>query len=110
MRFKTTNKQQYGPNYFKAKLLQQAKIRILAYRIGPTELKLDAYLKKQCEAGLKAVCLFLASRAQVDSTDPENVIIFFNNPLYEQMAKLITFGTGVVLGSHILTQAFAPLY
>lgn len=109
MHFSTTNQHNYNQNFFKLKLLRWAKIRILAHSMGPTELLLDKYLKAHYKTGLKSACIFLTYNVEIDATQSTDVRVYFKNDQFEKMARIITFGTGKLLGSRILLRAFAPI-
>ena len=94
MQFLTTNKNLYSQNLFRLQLMRIARIRIFSYELGPTEILLDKYLKQQYNSDLKTLCLLIVNNVNVDCSTVEEPYIYFSNTLLEQIAKIITFGTG----------------
>lgn len=107
--FITTDKRNYNPVYYKLLLLRYARIRVLAHKMGATERCLEKYLKQHFGIKLKSLCLLLLSNANIEYIAPDNIIITFKTNYFEQLARLITYGNGVFIGSDILKNALKDI-
>lgn len=94
---------------FKTELKQRAKARVFSYNFGPTELLLENYIQTHYNIKLKQMCFLIIDGLKIDASTADEVIVYFTNEAQEKIARIITFGTGKLLGSRILTKAFATL-
>lgn len=87
-------------------------IRRRAYRaiIGfpkkTTEQLLDKYLKQEYNISLVQGCLQLIKGAKISFNSEDTYVITFPNKKFNEIARTITYGTGKLLGSQILKEAF----
>lgn len=81
---------------------RKARLRLTLYRIGPTELLLSRYLTENHNITLKAACLKILQDARFTMNVQKEIIITIPDPELNELAKLITFGTGKLIGSNIL--------
>lgn len=84
-----------------SKYMIQAKI--LNYKKGPNETKLDKYLVKNYKISLVPLCISLIYNCTFQiNTAEKTITIIFKNYKYDKLARLITFGNESVKGSNIL--------
>lgn len=77
---------------------------ILNYRLKVSDIKLDIYLRDHFGLGLKEICLKLLDRADIN-IDNNNLVFIFKDRKDTNLADLITYGNGIILGSPILINA-----
>jgi len=82
---------------------------ILLCKKGVEEQLLDRYLAEHYKTLLVPACLTLVNRARYSFDNSGSLIITFPTKKLDNLASLITFGTGKIHGSQILRRAFGQL-
>ena len=72
----------------------------------PSEILLEKYLKEKYKISLKQACLKLVLSAKIQYDSADTYIITFPTKYLKDLAQVITYGTGKILGSNILKTAF----
>lgn len=72
------------------------------YPIRASERALDLFLKQQYKIGLKDLSKQLISKLTINKNKSGDFILLFNDPEDDRMARLITYGNGIVPGCKIL--------
>ena len=92
-------------NYYKMKLKKGFKIialqRLRYFPINTTEKILDEYLKTNFKISLMQACYLIISACKIEEEKDTLVVSMLNTKL-DNIARIITFGTGKVLGSRII--------
>ena len=84
-----------------------AKRFIYLARLGSTETLLNNYLIKTYKVPLLTACILVINKARYSFNDNEEMIITFPEKNIDNLASIITFGTGgKIQGSNILKLAF----
>lgn len=89
-----------------------ARVRMYAYenlaghKLTNQERILDKYLQKKFGYGLIAACMYVCANATYQRNFDGSIVIILKNKTINELAKLITFGNGVVLGTQLLKQVF----
>lgn len=102
MLFIIENKKYLSPNQLRTDTLLNAYFVIQNYPIGPAEIQLDNYIQQQYKIDLKNLCLSLILSLTFHKDKSGNLILVFKNPKDDKLARLITYGTGIIPGSKIL--------
>ena len=79
---------------------------VLLTDLGATEKALDRYFIDNYKMPLLQICLKIISKAKYYLNYQHEVVILINDKQLEKFAEIITYGTGKVLGSPILRNAF----
>lgn len=104
--FFTVNNSKYTPiEYLRTSTLLKAYYIIKKYPIGATEMLLEQYLQQQYKVSLKDMCIKLLLKLSYYEDDHGNLVFLFKDHKYDQIARLITYGNGVIHGSKILQAA-----
>lgn len=90
----------------KYKTRRTANTVLLCYPFGVSELLLNRYLSENYNMSLRTACKKLITCAKVSLNFKNEIIITFPDPVLNNIAKIITFGTGRVPGSNILRTIF----
>lgn len=90
----------------KLQIVVSAYHRIKRYPMMTNEIILDKYCLRKHQLSLKSLCLIMLNRCTIDKTSNNEILITFKDKRWDKLAKLITFGNGVVKGSKILSYAF----
>lgn len=69
------------------------------------DMIMDKYLKDNLNISLKSACLALIRKAKYLNNEDGDVFMTFEEKKYEDLARLITFGNGKILGSTLLKDA-----
>jgi hypothetical protein len=85
--------------------IQNAKQKIVGFRMVATEIKLEELLMQRYGLGLKPMCFMLLNKLKVSQVADTELIFTFIDDDADKLARLITYGNGVIDGSPILTQA-----
>lgn len=91
---------------YKYKLLWNARLLIISHKLTPGETNLNNYLIKTYKTNLKAISLYLISKAKIYRDFDNNVIVLFPDKRDDKLAAFITYGNNEVSGSNILKKAF----
>lgn len=72
------------------------------YPIRSSEQSLELYIKQNYRMSLKDMCLNLLTQLTINETEDAELVLIFNDPELDAIARIITYGNGVVPGSRIL--------
>lgn len=96
----------YDTTMLAAGKIIKARRYILLRKLGAQEELLNRYLITKYKQSLKQICLDLICKVQIAKNFDQELIVIFRTKKDENLAKLITFGTGHIMGSQILKTAF----
>lgn len=85
--------------------IQNARIKIIAFRCGAEELLLEKQLMERYKMRLKAACLYLLNKLTVNQVSETELVYTFKDEESDKLASYITYGDGNISGSNILVQA-----
>lgn len=85
---------------------KQVRLNLALYSFTPTDMILSRYLQEQYGVTLKVLCLEIINKAKFSSNMMQEIIITIPEEKLNEMAKIITYGTGKVAGSRILKDIF----
>jgi len=85
---------------------RQAYLKLALFRFGITETLLSRYLQENYNMTLKVACKAILQNAQYNLNLDQDLIITIPDPELNKIAKLITYGTGRLAGSHILREVW----
>lgn len=80
--------------------------RLAAHKLTNQERILDKHLLKKFGYGLIAACMYVCRNATYNRNFDGSIIIVLKTKLVNDLAKLITFGDGTILGTPLLKQVF----
>lgn len=80
----------------------KAKLKLALYIIGPTEILLSRYLQEHFNKTLKTACLEILQNVKSHINQADEIIITIPDKQLNDIAKIITYGTGKICGSTIL--------
>lgn len=86
-----------------------ARAFVLLSRKNAAEKTLDKYMTERFGAPLVPVCLKIIANATYSFDSDGDVVITIVDKKLDELASLITYGTGKVQGSNILRNAFGQL-
>ena len=95
-----------NPQLTKNKIIWRAYKIIISFPTRSTEKLLDNYLRDAYKMSLKQACLKLLYAAKINYDSANGYTITFPTEQLKNLAQLITYGTGKILGSQILQRAF----
>lgn len=81
---------------------RQARLKLTLHRFGPSELLLSRYLQEQYGITLRAACIQIIQGAQFHVNFERDIIVTIPDKQLNDIAKIITYGTGIITGSRIL--------
>jgi len=90
------------PEIIVNKIRLNARRKIFLYPMHASEKILDNYIKKQYKTNLKLLCLYVALKAKYNTNMNGEVVVTFIEKKWDEIASLITYGTGKIPGSNIL--------
>lgn len=79
-----------------------ARIRLALFRLGPAEVLLSRYLLENHNLTLQQACINILQNARFNLNIKREIIVTIPDPELNNLAKLITYGTGKIQGSKIL--------
>ena len=85
---------------------RKARLYLTLHNLGTSELLLSRYLQENYNMTLKSACLAILQESRYNLNIQREIIITIPNPELNTIAKIITYGTGRVPGSHILQNMF----
>lgn len=91
----------------KLKTLVRARSLISLYPMRGTEVILNSYLVENYKLTLKNACFLLLTNLQFSTGEENEIIFFFKDEKYDQLARIITYGTNSISGSQILKTALS---
>ena len=91
----------------KLKTLVRARSLISLYPMRGTELILNNYLVENYKLTLKNACFLLLANLQFSEGEENEIIFFFKEEKYDQLARIITYGIDNISGSQILKTALS---
>lgn len=107
----TINLSNYTPMYrsvAKSKFKRTAFRRLQMFPLNTTEKLLNAYLQEQYQITLKYACYLILRGCTVEEQQDELLITVTDKKL-DKLARLITYGTGKISGSRLLSFMFQKL-
>lgn len=102
---KTESKQ--PASIVKLKTLVRARSLISLYPMRGSELILNNYLVENYKLTLKNACFLLLANVQFSEGEENEIIFFFKDEKYDQLARIITYGIDNISGSQILKTALS---
>lgn len=81
---------------------RQARLKLTLYHFGPTEMLISRHLQENYGRSLKAACIQILQNARFHINFKQEIIVTIPDPELNQIAKLITYGNGSIIGSRIL--------
>lgn len=90
----------------KLKIHHQAILSILSYPYKSTERSLNKELKNIYDLTLEDLCLLIVHNIKIEQVTPTEFTIIISNRKLDQIARFITYGNGMLIGSNILLKAF----
>lgn len=105
MLFSVTNNKYLSPDELRTETMLNAYFIIKNYPLKASDTLLDEYLQQHYKITLKDLCIKLLLSLTFYKDDSGNLVLLFKNPRDDAMARLITYGTGPVIGSQILKLA-----
>lgn len=102
MFFIIPNKKYLSAEQLKTDTLLNAYFIIVNYPLNSTELILDSYIQSQYKTSLKNLCIKLLLSLTFYKNNSNELVLLFKNPVYDTIARLITYGNGAIKGSQIL--------
>lgn len=91
----------------KLKTLARARSLISLYPMRGTEVILNNYLVENYKLTLKNACFLLLANLQFSEGEKNEIIFFFKEEKYDQLARIITYGIDNISGSQILKTALS---
>ena len=91
----------------KLKTLLRARSLISLYPMRGTEIVLNNYLVENYKLTLKNACFLLLANLQFSEGEENEIIFFFKDEKYDQLARIITYGIDDISGSQILKTALS---
>ena len=85
---------------------KNAYMKLAVYQLGPTELQLSAYLIKNYKLNIKQACAKILQCSVFSLNLNNEIIVTIRDPILNKISQEITFGTGLLVGSHILKDMF----
>lgn len=82
--------------------------KLIAFKFGTTEKLLDNYLQNQYQMSLKQACYTIITNCTIEESE-ETLLITISNKTLDKIARIITYGTGKLLGSQILLKVLNKL-
>ena len=91
----------------KLKTLIRARSLISLYPMQGTETILNNYLVENYKLTLKNACFLLLANLCFSSGEEYEIIMFFKDEKYSNLAQIITYGIDNISGSQILKRALS---
>lgn len=79
-----------------------AQFKLALVSLGPTELLISRYLQENYNMSIKAACTSILQNARFIVNLQQEIIVTIPDPKLNTIARIITYGTGVLQGSRIL--------
>jgi hypothetical protein len=81
---------------------RRARLTLALYPMGTTETLLSRYLEKQFGMSLQIACRRILANTVYVLNMRQEIIVTISDPNLNHIAKIITYGTGSLMGSNIL--------
>ena len=107
MLFTIKNSRYMSTEQLRTSTLLNAYFIIKNYPMHASDLALDQYIQLQYDTSLKNLCIKLLLSLTFHKDNEGNLILLFKDPKYDKIARLITYGNGVIPGSKILQIALS---
>jgi hypothetical protein len=107
MFFNINNKRYLSIEQLRTNTLLDAYYIIQNYPLKASDLVMDQYIQQQYGTSMKNLCIKLLLNLTFYKDDAGNLVLLFNNPKYDTIASLITYGNGAIPGSKILQIALS---
>jgi hypothetical protein len=105
MFFRVNKRSLITDDFLKTDMYLNACFLIENYPIRASEKSLDLFIKQNYKISLKEMCFKLLTQLSVNEVAPGELVLVFNDLEQDAIARLITYGNGVVPGSRILLLA-----
>ena len=105
MLFTIQNRAHLTTEHLRTNTLLAAYYIIQKYPMHVSDNLLDRYIQQQYGTTLKNMCIKLILSLTFHKDNKGNLILLFKDPKYDQIARLITYGNGIIPGSAILQTA-----
>ncbi len=107
MLFIIKNKKYKTPEQLRTEKLLKAYFLIENFPLRASEIVLEQYLQQRYKKSLKNMCISLLLSLTFHKNESGDLIGIFTNPKDDMIARLITYGNGVIRGSSILQIALS---
>lgn len=91
---------------FNSWILKGANLVIASYNLTPSTKPLEAFLQKNYGLSIKAACMVVLANSKFQKNKNNEILIVFPTKRINDLAAIITYGTGRIQGCPILTKAF----
>jgi hypothetical protein len=81
---------------------RKAMLALTLYKFGVTEVLLSRYLQEKYNIPLRKACLLILQNSTYHINFKQEIIVTIKEPKLNELANIITFGTGRLMGSDIL--------
>lgn len=105
MQFRVQTKMTVTKTQLFAFSIQNAKAKVIAFRMGAEEILMHDFLTKHYKVGLKAMCLHLLDKLKAEQISDTELLFIFVDEESDKLASFITYGDGNLSGSEILINA-----
>lgn len=102
MFFYIKNKKYLSPEQLRSNTLLDAYFIIKNYPLHASELAIDKLIQQEYKTTLKNMCIRLLLCLTFYKDNSGNIMLMFKNPQDDKIARLITYGNGMICGSKIL--------
>ena len=90
----------------KLRARRQARMQLALYKYTTADIKLDSYLQHTYNITLREACKKIIYNATFSLNLQQEIIVTITDPELNHLARIITYGTGKLLGSKIIRQVF----
>ena len=90
----------------KLRAKRNAYIQLALYQKGVTEVLLDRYLRENYKISLYEACKKILHAARFSLNMQQEIIVTIPEETTNKLARIITYGTGKLVGSNILRNMF----
>ena len=102
MLFTIKNNYNMSIDHLRTNTMIDAYYIIEKYPMHASDLILDNYIRQQYKTSLKNLCIKLLLSLTFHVDNRGNLILLFKDQKHDKIARLITYGNGVIPGSRIL--------
>ena len=102
MFFTVPNSKYLSPKQLSTSILMNAYFVVSQFPLKASDRLLDDYLQATYKINLKNLCAKLLLDLTFMKDDEGNFVMVFRDPEMDKLARLVTYGTGIIPGSKIL--------
>ena len=106
MEFRIQNTYKLPEDLLRMKILSGARQKLFLLKYTTDDKLLDQYLKENFKTTLQLACLKILYNIKIYSNLSGELIVRIPNQKLDKLARLITYGNGVLIGSDILKYLF----